>query len=172
MFRPGPAPAALGFVSSCLEISRGHLILPLAPSERPSCQGSASLALPLLGSSPHLQRPSFLGLSLASPTAIFRPGLLVLSFLFPEIESLPAHSFSCFSPNFPYTCLFSWRNAEDLGTSKVQLRACLVGTYSPLCRGCSRPFPTMWAGESCHLAGSPQRISCDFLSAPRPVPNA
>lgn len=116
MFRPGPAPAALGFVSSCLEISRGHLILPLAPSERPSCQGSASLALPLLGSSPHLQRPSSLGLSLASPTAIFRPGLLVLSFLFPEIESLPAHSFSCFSPNFPYTCLLSWRNAEALST--------------------------------------------------------
>lgn len=82
----GQAPAALGFVSSCLEASRGHLILPLALSKRPSRQGSASPALLLLSSSSHSLRLSFpLVLSLASPTAIFRPGLLVLSPHFLEI---------------------------------------------------------------------------------------
>lgn len=148
MFRPGPALAALGFVSSCLEISRGHLILPLAPSERPFCQGSASLALPLLGSSPHLQRPSSLGLSLASPTAIFRPGLLVLSFLFPEIESLPTHSFSYFSPNFLYTCLLSWRNAEDLGTRYSSEPALWVPTV--LCAEAA-PSPSPPCGLVSHV---------------------
>lgn len=42
----GQAPNALGFVSSSLETSRGHLILPLALSKSPSCQGSASPASP------------------------------------------------------------------------------------------------------------------------------
>lgn len=56
----GQAPAALGFVSPCLETSRGHLILPLALSKRPSRQGLASLALPLLGFSSHSLRLSSL----------------------------------------------------------------------------------------------------------------
>lgn len=56
----GQAPAALGFVSLCLKTSRGHLILPLALSEKPSRQGSAIPALPLVGFSSHSLRPSSL----------------------------------------------------------------------------------------------------------------
>lgn len=82
----GQAPAALGFVSLRLEASRGHLILPLALSKRPSRQGSASPALLLLSSSSHsLRLSSPPVLSLASSAAIFRPGLLVLSPHFLEI---------------------------------------------------------------------------------------
>lgn len=49
----GQALAALGFVSPCLETSRGHLILPLALSKRPTprvrqaCPGSSPYCLVL-----------------------------------------------------------------------------------------------------------------------------
>lgn len=56
----GQAPAALGFVSLCLETSRGHLILPLALSKKPSRQGSAIPARPLVGFSSHSLRLSSL----------------------------------------------------------------------------------------------------------------
>ena len=52
----GQALTALGFVSPRLETSRGHLILPLALSKRPTPQGSGRLArapLPTVWGCPH-----------------------------------------------------------------------------------------------------------------------
>ena len=72
------ALAALGFVSPCLETSRGHLILPLALGKRPSRQGSARPALPLLGSSSHS-----LGLS------------SLQSYLLPLLQPFSGQAFLC-----------------------------------------------------------------------------
>lgn len=98
---PGPGPGCSGLCLFCLETSRSHLILPLALSKRPSRQGSASPALPLLGSSfPEAVLPPVL--SLSSLAAIFRPGLLVLSPHFLEIYlpmNMPFHA-----PSLPHPC--------------------------------------------------------------------
>lgn len=79
----GQALAALGFVSSCLETSRGHLILPLALSKkRPSRQGSAAC-------------PASSGLLSPVPEAVLPPVLSRLSRS--HFQARP----SCSEPSFP-----------------------------------------------------------------------
>lgn len=94
----GQALAALGFVSPCLETSRGHLILPLALSKRPTPQGSGRLARTPLPTGAVLSP----GLSLASPAAIFRPSCSEP--LFPGNEtsvSMPSQAPPLPSPRIP-----------------------------------------------------------------------
>lgn len=106
----GQAQAALGFVSPCLETSRGHLILPLTLSSRPltagvsqSCPASPGLLFPLA----EAVLPPVL--SLVSPTAIFRPSLLVWSPHFLEIQSLCERVLMLLLSHLP-TSLWTWES--------------------------------------------------------------
>lgn len=80
----GQAPAALGFVSLRLEASRGHLILPLALSKRPSTSGVSQ------------SRPASSELLFPLPEAVF-PSSPVSCLFCSHFQARP----SCSEPSFP-----------------------------------------------------------------------
>lgn len=138
----GQAPVAPGFVSLRLEASRGHLILPLALSKEPSRQGSAIPALPLVGFSSHSEVVLPPILCLASPAAIFRPSLLVLSLHFLEIQSPCEHTLShSSSPISRHPCGPGRAQGSEALEMEGASEEHAGGTEQRLCRAWFHPLP-------------------------------